>query len=119
MLRVGFSLTLAAALLAGVACTPTPPLLSPRAGQVTLSDAAAPADFVELGPVTAQSGKGCGVLGSPGTRPDAEAKLRAAADKLGASYVHITHREAPRSNHQCMEHEHKLSGVAYRAPSPA
>jgi hypothetical protein len=119
MVRAGFSLPLATALLATAACAPTAPALSPRAGQVVISDAAPPADFVEVGPVTAQSGKGCGVLGSPGSRPDAEAKLRAAADKLGASFVRITQREAPRPNHQCMEHEHKLSGVAYRARSAA
>lgn len=106
-------------LLTAVACGPATPPLSPSEGKLTLSDAAPPEGYVAVGPVSAQSGKGCGVLGSAGSRPDAEAKLRAAADKLGANYVHITRRDEPRPNHQCMDHEHKLTGVAYRALTAA
>jgi hypothetical protein len=69
-----------------------------------------------------QSGKGCGFTGTAGSRQDADAQMRTEAAKLGATYVQITDVQAPRPNHQCLEHEHKLQGIAYakpRAPSAA
>lgn len=86
----------------------------PGAAEVQLSDSAPPAGYVELQRLSVQSGKGCGVLGS---REDAETKLRGEAAKLGASYVRVTGVQAPRPNYQCVKHEYKLSGVAYRKPN--
>jgi hypothetical protein len=88
-----------------------------------LSDDAAPSDYVRLGELSVTSGKGCGVLGEGGSREGAEAMLKNEAARLGASYVQVTSFQPPRPNHQCIEHEYKLSGVAYRSaaagPAPA
>ncbi len=89
----------------------------PGATEVQLSDSAPPVGYVELQRLSVRSGKGCGVLGSSGSREDAETKLRGEAAKLGASYVRVTGVQAPRPNYQCVEHEYKLSGVAYRKPN--
>lgn len=97
------------------ACSAVPTPHAPASDGVVLSESAPPAGYVALGPLSVKSGKGCGVFGESGSRQDAEIKLRNEASKLGASYVFITVSEAPRPNHQCMEHEYKLSGVAYRA----
>jgi hypothetical protein len=95
----------------------------PGAGGITLSEDAAPAGYAELGQVSAQSGEGCGMLGHAGSRAEAEAKLRDEAGKLGATFVRLTDIRQPGPNHQCLEHEYKLTGVAYRAasatPAPA
>ena len=106
-----------AALLSCSGAKPLPAV--PGAASVVLSKDAPPASYVELRSLTAQSGKGCGVLGEGGSREDAEAKLRNDAQKLGAVYVHITDEQAPRPNHACLEHEYKLTGVAYRSANPA
>ena len=89
----------------------------PGASEVVLSEAAAPAGFVQLRELSVQSGQGCGVLGRSGSRADAEAKLRGEAAKLGASFVHVTAVREPQPNHQCVEREFKLTGVAYRKPA--
>jgi hypothetical protein len=87
---------------------------TPGAAEVVLSEDAAPAGYVELHKLSVQSGKGCGFAGESGSRQDAEAKLRGEAAKLGATFVRVTDVQVPRPNHQCLEHEYKLSGIAYR-----
>ena len=100
----------------------------PGATGVVLSESAPPAGYVEVRSLSVQSGKGCGFTGESGSRENADAKLRAEAAQAGATFVHITNVQAPGPNHQCIEHEHKLSGIAYRKvdaqpgavpPSPA
>lgn len=88
---------------------------------VQLSERAPPAGYVKLKELSVQSGKGCGLLAERGDMADAERKLRDAAAKLGASYVQVTSIRKPGANHQCLEHEYALHGVAYRnsAPAPA
>jgi hypothetical protein len=105
------------ALLTGCGAKALKPEL-PGAADVVLSESAAPAGYVELEKLSVQSGKGCGFTGEAGSRQDAEAKLRGEASKLGATFVHVTDIQSPRPNHQCLEHEYKLSGVAYRKASP-
>lgn len=112
--------TLFLALLVAVGCASqvAPPSV-PGASEVLLSEASPPEGFVQLQQLSVQSGRGCGVLGERGSREDAEAKLRDAAAKLGASFVRITEFREPGPNHQCVEREYKLSGVAYRKASAA
>ena len=86
---------------------------------VVLGDAAPPNGYVEVRSLDVTDGQGCGVFGQSGSREGARQKLRAEAAKLGASYVHITEAEEPKPNHQCLEHQYKLRGVAYRTPAPA
>ena len=105
-----------AALLGCSGAKPEPAV--PGAASIVLSKDAPPATYAELQSLTAQSGKGCGMFGEGGSREEAEAKLRNAAQRLGATYVRITNEQAPGPNHACMEHEYKLSGVAYRSADP-
>jgi hypothetical protein len=109
------------ALFAGfaAACNSPVPAQSAAARGVVLSDERAPSGYVRLKELSVKSGSGCGVLGKAGSREAAEAQLRDAAAKLGASYVQLTRVQAPRPNHQCLEHEHHLSGVAYGKPGAA
>ncbi|MES1182259.1 MAG: hypothetical protein ABUL60_00520, partial [Myxococcales bacterium] len=79
----------------------------PGAAGVVLSESAAPAGYVQLQKLSVQSGKGCGFTGTAGSRQDADAQLRTEATKLGATFVQITDVQAPRPNHQCLEHEYK------------
>jgi hypothetical protein len=109
--RLLFALAATVATSCG-AKTMAPPVRG--ASEVVLSDSAPPAGYVEVRSLSVQSGKGCGFLGEAGSRENADAKLRAEAAKSGATFVHITDVRAPGPNHQCLEHEHKLSGIAYR-----
>jgi hypothetical protein len=114
-----FSLRLA--LLAGFAAACNSPLSAQSAASrnVVVSDEPAPSGYVRLKELSVKSGRGCGVLGKAGSREGAEAQLRGDAAKLGASYVQLTQVQAPRPNHQCLEHEHQLRGVAYAQPGAA
>jgi hypothetical protein len=91
---------------------------TPGAEAVVLSAAAPPPGYVKVTALAIVSGKGCGVMGTPGSADEARALARNEATKLGASYVQITRVEKPPINHQCIEHEHKLKGIAYRRPAP-
>lgn len=109
-------LLLGLALLVGCASRSA---LSPGAASVTLSEQAPPAGLVEVGRLHAQNGKGCGITGESGSREGAEAALRDQAFALHASFVQITSFRSPQPNHQCLEHEYTLDGVAYREPEKA
>jgi hypothetical protein len=85
---------------------------------VVLSDTAPPAGYEKLRELAVTNGKGCGMLGQPGSAEGARAEMRRAAAKLGAAYVQITQTEKPPINHQCLEHAHGLRGVAYRKTKP-
>lgn len=98
------------------ACGSKQPARSAAETGIVVSDDPPPSGYERLGELSVKSGKGCGVLGKSGSREEAEGLLRERAGKLGARYVQLTSYEPPRPNHQCLEHEYKLSGVAYRAP---
>jgi len=102
----------------GFACAPRE-AARPGAGGLVLSDAPPPSGYVKLQELEVTSGKGCGVLGERGSSEDARTKLRNEASALRADYVQITSAQNPPVNHECMEHEYKLAGVAYRSPASA
>src|SRR6478752_183373 len=117
-----FGLLLALLTTALAACGKAPQPRSAAAGSLVLSEDAAPSNYIKLREISVTSGKGCGVFGERGSREGAETLLRDAASDLGATYVQVTLSEGPRPNHQCIEHEYKLTGIAYRdpaAPPPA
>lgn len=101
------------------ACGTSKPPLPPQVAGVVVSQAAPPQGYVAIKAIRVSSGKGCGVLGEAGSVEDGYDKLRGEAAKLGASYVQVSFVQKPPVNHQCREHEHKLGGVAFRAPAPA
>jgi hypothetical protein len=113
MTRCNQPLALAVVLAMGCGANAVEPAV-PGAAEVVLSESAPPAGYVQLQQLSVQSGKGCGFAGVAGSRENADAKLRAEAAKISATFVQVTGVLAPRPNHQCLEHEYKLSGVAYR-----
>ena len=118
MLRANLVFTLCLAATTACGGNGVEPVV-PGAADVVLSERAAPTGYVAVRKVSAQSGKGCGFVGQAGSREDAEGKLRGEAAKLGATLVQVTDSQEPRPNHQCLEHEYKLSGVAYRKATAA
>jgi len=121
MTRASLLIALVLAVTTGCGAKAVEPVV-PGADGVVLSEDPAPTGHVEVGPLSVQSGKGCGFGSEAGSRENADAKLRAEAAKLGATFVRVTSVQAPRPNHQCLEHEYKLTGIAYRkivvAPAP-
>jgi hypothetical protein len=126
MTRASLLVALAAIVTTGCSAKAMEPAV-PGASEVVLSESAPPTGYVQVRSLSVQSGKGCGFTGESGSRENADAKLRAEAAKSGATFVQVTDVQVPRPNHQCLEHEYKLSGVAYRrvvaqpgsvAPSP-
>ena len=104
---------LTAALVFGCATATPAPATGP--GATIRVDKSPPAPGAQpLGTLRAVDGKGCGLFGTLGTYDGALAKLREQAQKVGADYVQLTSVAEPRPNHQCVEKEYTLTGVAFR-----
>jgi hypothetical protein len=80
---------------------------------------APPSGARALGELSAVDGKGCGLFGTLGSYDGAVAKLRARANALGADYVQITQVKEPQPNHECVEKEYAITGLAYRVAPAA
>jgi hypothetical protein len=110
-------LALTGALVLGCAAKP-PPVKGP-ADAVRVEKEPPVAGARALGSLRATDGQGCGLFGTLGSYEGALAKLREQAYKLGADYVQITSVTEPHPDHECVQKEYKLTGVAYRSTPPA
>ena len=93
----------------------------PGAERVRIVKGDAPADAVEVGPIEATSGYGCGAFGERGTYTTAYAVLRNEAVKVGANLVRIDSMREPyfAAAESCYHNEFTIQGVAFRVASPA
>jgi hypothetical protein len=91
--------------------------LVPRAADVRTGKSDPPEGFVEIGPIEAVHGNGCGGFGKLGTYEDASNILRNKAVQMGATYVRINTITEPHSEPGCYEDTFVIRGTAYR-PGP-
>ncbi len=102
------------------ACQAAAPAVSPEGRAVQVSEHPAPFSARPLGPVTATSGKGCGLSGEQGSRERAVALLREEVASEGGDYVQITSVVTPHVENGCYRNQFVLRGQAWRvAPGPA
>jgi hypothetical protein len=112
-------LAFAVAITSIAACQSATPALSPEGLAVQVSDHPAPPSARPLGPVTATSGRGCGLSGEEGTRERALALLREEVASEGGDYVQITSMVTPHLENGCYANQIVLRGQAWRAaPGP-
>lgn len=101
------------------ACQAATPAVSPEGLAVQVSDRPAPFSARPLGPVTATSGRGCGISGEQGSREKATALLREEVASEGGDYVQITSVVTPHVENGCYANQFVLRGLAWRvAPGP-
>jgi hypothetical protein len=72
-----------------------------------------PAGLVELGPIEAVHGSGCGGFGEKGTYDGAVTVLRNEAARMGASYVEIFTLTEPHSETGCFDNRFVIRGTAW------
>jgi hypothetical protein len=118
MYRLLLCLALGSSACGGAAAT-----LVPGAERVVVHKGDAPADAVEVGPVEATDGNGCGAFGTRGTYAGAYIQMRNAAYQLGANFVRIDSIEQPHMDPNprasCFHNEFTLLGVAFKLPGSA
>lgn len=109
--------TIAIVAIAGCFTASVPPM-SPKASTVAIRKGDPPAGAIELGPIEAQNGGGCGGFGARGTFEGAMAELRNTAAARGADYVVLVSQTEPHAEPACYVDGFVLRGIAYRLASP-
>ena len=80
----------------GCAATAPPVKVAPGAMRVVIRKADPPPGYIEMGPISASHGYGCGYFGKKGTYESAYNALRNKAAKHGADYVRIVGTSEPK-----------------------
>jgi hypothetical protein len=88
--------------------------LVPGAADVRTGKADPPERFIEIGPIEAVHGSGCGRFGKLGTYEGAYNMLRNKAAQIGATYVRIDTITEPHSEPGCYDDTFVIRGTAYR-----
>lgn len=120
-MRVSLLLTLAGIIfLAGCGCTAAQlavtPLLVPGAENVRVGRDDPDSSMVEIGPIIAKHGSGCGYAGSRGTYEGAYNILKNLAVEMGAEFVRIMMVQIePHSREGCFDNHYVIRGIAYQA----
>ena len=97
-----------------VGCVAEPIPLNPAAFQIRIGKSDPGEGYIEVGPVTATHGGGCGGFGSRGTYEGAYAILKNKAATLGADYVQIYTVSEPHPAGGCFVNAYTITGTAYR-----
>lgn len=94
---------------------PPPEVLTDAEAAIRVQKADPPEGYVDVGPVSAIDGRGCGVFeGATGTFERAMMLFKKSAAAKGASYVQLLNIKEPGQSDRC--NEYSLSGMAYRKP---
>jgi Domain of unknown function (DUF4156) len=70
-------------------------------------------NVVQLGPVTARHGGGCGLYGAEGNFEGAATILRNKAARMGANYVQIIHQQGEHMTGICLDRGYTIDAMAY------
>ena len=74
--------------------------------------------FVQIGPITAKHGGGCGLYGSQGNYEGAMDILRNKAAERGVDYVQIVDQEGEHMAGMCLDRAYVIDGFAYKEITP-
>lgn len=111
-------MVLVGCVIGGNTAKPAPsPQQVEAAYRVTVGKNDAPPDAVELGPIEAAHGSGCGSWGQRGTFEGAMFQLRNVAAMRQANYVMLVSTVEPHFEPGCHNNEFVIRGVAYRIPT--
>jgi len=108
----GKQLILLLSLLILVSCVAKPVPLGNQALQIRTGKFDPGEEYVEVGPITATHGGGCGIYGSTGSYEGAYALLKNKATTLGADYVQIYKIVEPHSEIGCFHKAYTITGTA-------
>jgi hypothetical protein len=113
---IGISFLATIVIFAMAGCGASTQQLTPAGQQVQVTKAEPPPGCMEVGPVEAKSGGGCGIYGAKGTYEDAYNILRNKAAQMGATHVRMDAQVPPHNEGGCYNLAFVIRGVAYRCP---
>lgn len=112
------AMVLVGCVIGGNSAKPAPsPQQVANAYRVVVGKNDAPPDAVELGPIEAIHGAGCGSWGERGSFEGAMFQLRNVAAMRQANYVMLVSTVEPHFEPGCHNNEFVIRGVAYRIPA--
>ena len=112
--RSGIGLAFAFTSSLVIGCGASVPQATPGASAVTTGTDDPAAGLVEIGPIEASHGSGCGAFGAGGSYEGAYRVLRNRAAEMGATYVKILSEEPPHAAGGCFVNAYVIRGLAYR-----
>lgn len=112
-MRIALASIIVASLLLG-GCTASEVRTSPSSMHVQVGSSSPGAGYVQIGPITAIHGGGCGLYGSEGNYEGAMTILRNKAAAMGADYVQILSQEGEHMTGMCLDRAYTISGYAFK-----
>tara|TARA_B100000745_G_scaffold295830_1_gene240407 strand:- start:443 stop:952 length:510 start_codon:yes stop_codon:yes gene_type:complete len=107
---------------AAVGCSAPPVKMNAGASSVKVAKSDPPDNYLELGPVTAIDGKGCGAYGYRGTYDRTVVRLKNKTHGMNGDYVQIFSITEPHFRPGCFDNMYKINGTAFAKvsdqPSP-
>ena len=102
------------AILALSGCTASQVKISPESLAVQFGTNPPSGDAIQIAPVTARHGGGCGLYGAEGNFEGAATILRNKAASMGANYVQIIRQQGEHMTGICLDRGYTIDGMAYR-----
>lgn len=102
------------AMLVIVGCTASNVAMRPDSVNVQVGIDPPGDGFMQLGPITAKHGGGCGLYGSQGNFEGAMNILRNTAAERGAEYVQIIRQQGEHMTGLCLDRAYVIDGFAYK-----
>ena len=97
-----------------VGCTASQVAMRPDSANVQVGSNPPGSDYIQVGPITAKHGGGCGYFGSKGDFEGAMTILRNKAAERGANYVQILMRQDEHLDGVCLDRGYAIDGYAYK-----
>lgn len=97
-----------------VGCAGKPVVLDNLSKNVRVVKSDPGPNYIEIGPITAQDGKGCGLFGYTGTYDQAVLKIKKLAVKQDGDYVQIFTIREPHFRPGCYDNAYTISGTLFK-----
>ncbi|MGD8241997.1 MAG: hypothetical protein PVG19_10245 [Desulfobacterales bacterium] len=98
-----------------IGCTAGEVMMKPGSTSIQVGNNPPGEDFIQIGPITARHGGGCGIYGSQGDYEGAMNILRNKAHERGADYVQIIRQQGEHMTGLCLDRAYVIDGFAYKA----
>lgn len=97
-----------------VGCTAGQVKMSPESLAVQFGTVPPPEGAIQVAPITARHGGGCGLYGAEGNFEGAAIILRNKAATMGANYVQILRQQGEHMTGICLDRGYTIDGMAYQ-----
>ena len=100
-------------------CTASQVKINPESLNVQIGTTPPMGEAIQIAPLTARHGGGCGLYGAEGNFEGALTILRNKAANIGANYVQIIRQQGEHMTGMCLDRGYTVDGMAYRVELPS